>query len=81
MTKVGRQDREPGAGVARPIVIDDGADGEAVPQIVDPRPARRRARSDAAMMQQLVEDRLHSRIERVTPLQIQDSQVERFVIP
>ncbi|WP_155947133.1 hypothetical protein [Pseudorhodobacter ferrugineus] len=59
MTKVGRQDREPGTGVARPIAIEGGANREAVPQIVDQGSAGRRARTDAAVMQPLVQDRLH----------------------
>ena len=62
MTKIGGQDRKARAGGACPVVIGDGADSKAVPKIMDPWPASRRARSDAAMMQQFLEDRLHDRI-------------------
>ena len=59
MTEIGGQDRKAGTGVACPVAIDDGVDGEAVPKIVDPGSACRRARRDAAMMQQFPERRLH----------------------
>ncbi len=62
MTKIGGQDRKARAGGACPVVIGDGTDSKTVPKIMDPWPASRRARSDAAMMQQFLEDRLHDRI-------------------
>jgi len=44
------------------IVVCDGADGEAVPKIVDPGSACRGTRNDGAVMQKLVEDPVHGSI-------------------
>ena len=46
MTEIGGQDRKAGTGVAGPkftcpVAIDDGIDGEAMPNIVDSGPACR----------------------------------------
>lgn len=62
MTKIGGQDRKARAGSACPVVIGDGADSKAVPKIMNPWSTSRRARNDAAMVQQFLEDRLHARI-------------------
>ena len=65
MAEIGRQDRQAGAWViAVAIAIEDGADGEAVPKIVEPGPACRRARRDAGMTSSLLERRLHVRVEQ-----------------
>lgn len=47
MPKAGGQDREAGAGLARPAVVQEGLVGEAVPQIVAPGAACHPERDDA----------------------------------
>ncbi len=56
MAEVGRQQRKPGSGVAAiAIAVKDGVDGEFVTKVMNSWPARRRARLEAGLADQLME--------------------------
>src|SRR3954454_7141755 len=65
VAEIGRQQRKPHSRIAVITkAVHDGADSESMPQVMQPRPARGRARLDAGSADYLVKGRLDVGVEQ-----------------